>query len=111
MNNTILKTNQNAYFIKFGINAHCEAEELLGFPITQIDESRAGILTFRTLLFVGLKYGGNPVSMVQAGEVMEEVITDCGMEYFSEQISAAIEKSLVQQTSQNFKQNQGKKKN
>jgi 4-aminobutyrate aminotransferase-like enzyme len=110
MNNTVLKTNRNTYFVKFGINAHCEAEEILGFPITQITEERAGMLTFRTLLSVGLKYAGNPVSMVKAGEIMEEIIEDKGIEYFSEQISAAIEKSLNQQNNQNFKQNQGKKK-
>lgn len=96
MNKTILKTNQHAYFLKFSINAHCEAEELLGFPITQIDENSAGIGTFRTLLFVGLKYGGNPVAMDQAGEVFEEIIQDKGMEYFSNQIGEAINKSLNQ---------------
>lgn len=110
MNNTVLKTNQNTYFVKFGINAHCEAEELLGFPITQIDDSRAGMLTFRTLLSVGLKYGGNPVHMQEAGEIMEEIITDKGIEYFTKQISEAIQKSLTQQTSQNFKQQHNKKK-
>jgi hypothetical protein len=110
MNNTVLKTNRNTYFIKFGINAHCEAEEILGFPITQIDDTRAGISTFRTLLFVGLKYGGNPVQMQQSGEIMEEVIADKGMEYLVGQITQAINNSLTQQNSQNFKQNHNKKK-
>jgi hypothetical protein len=111
MNNTILKTNRNTYFIKFGINAHCEAEEILGFPITQITEERAGMLTFRTLLSVGLKYGGTPVPMEKAGEIMEEVVADRGIEYFTKQIGEAIEKSLNQQNNQNFKQNHNKKKN
>ena len=106
MNKTILKTNQNAYFIKFSINAHCEAEELLGFPITQINEKNAGLLTFRTLLFVGMKYGGNPVSMEQAGEVIEEVVQDKGMDYFSKQMGEAIKNSLNNQESNNFKQQQ-----
>lgn len=110
MNNTVLKTNKNAYFMKFGINAHCEAEEILGFPITQLNDNTAGISTLRTLLFVGLKHSGNPVSMDKAGEIMEEVIADKGMDYFSNQISEAIQKSLVQQTSQNFKQQHNKKK-
>lgn len=110
MNNTILKTNRNTYFIKFGINAHCEAEEILGFPITKLNEDNSGMLTLRTLLFVGLKYGGKPVPMIQAGEIMEEVIEDKGMEYFTTQISEAIEKSLSQQNNQNFKQQHTKKK-
>lgn len=110
MNNTPLKTNQNTYFLRFSINAHCEAEELLGFPITQLNENTAGINTFRTLLFVGLKHGNNPVALEKAGEIMEEVISDRGMDYFSEQITKAIEKGLSQQKSNNFKQNHNKKK-
>lgn len=110
MNSTVIKTNRNTYFVKFGINAHCEAEEMLGFPITQITEERAGMLTLRTVLFVGLKYGGKPVAMQQAGEIMEEIIADKGIEYFTDQIGEAIKKSLQQQNSQNFKQNHNKKK-
>lgn len=110
MNNTPLKTNRNTYYLRFSINAHCEAEEILGFPITQLGEDTAGISTFRSLLFVGLKHGGNPVAMDKAGEIMEEVINDRGMEYFSEQITKAIEKGLSKQKSDNFKQNHNKKK-
>ena len=111
MNNTVLKTNRNTYFIKFGINAHCEAEELLGFPITKLNDENAGMSTFRTLLFVGLKYSGNPVPTYEkAGEIMDEIITEKGLDYFSTQISEAINKSFEQQKSQNFKQNHNKKK-
>lgn len=110
MNNTVLKTNRNTYFIRFSINAHCEAEEMLGVPLTQLNENSMGMTALRTLLFVGLKYGGNIVTMEKAGEIMEEVITEKGMEYFTKQISEATQKSLVQQNSQNFKQQQTKKK-
>ncbi|WP_078382333.1 hypothetical protein [Sutcliffiella halmapala] len=109
MSQTIIKTNKNMYNLRFSINAHCEAEEILGVPITQLGE-RAGMSTFRTLLFVGLKHGGNQVPMEKAGDIMEEIIQDKGMEYFSEQIGAAISKGLVQQTSQNFNQQHNKKK-
>lgn len=109
MNNTVLKTSKNTYFVKFPINAHCEAEEILQFPITQIGDN-AGMSTFRTLLFVGLKYSGNHVTMEQAGEIMGEVITDKGMDYFSNQLTEAINKSLQQQTNQNFKHQHNKKK-
>ncbi|MDQ0269013.1 hypothetical protein [Cytobacillus purgationiresistens] len=110
MKNSVLKTNRDTYFLRFTINAHCEAEEMLGYPITQLSEKSAGISTLRTLLFVGLKNSGNPVSLDKAGEIMEEVIADRGMEYFSTQISEAIQKGLNQQSSQNFKDNHNKKK-
>lgn len=110
MSNTVLKTSQNAYLLRYSINAHCEAEQLLGFPITQMGENQTGISTLRTLLFVGLKYGGNAVPMDKAGDIMEEVISDQGMEYFTGQISEAIQKSLAQQNSQNFKQQHTEKK-
>lgn len=111
MNNTVLKTNRNTYFIKFPINAHCEAEEILGFPITQLSQANAGMSTFRTLVFVGLKYAGNAVPMDKAGEIMGEIIEDKGMDYFSNQISEAINKSLNQQNNNTFKHNHNKKKN
>ena len=110
MKKTPLKTNRNTYFLRYSINAHCEAEEILGFPITQLDENNSGISTFRTLIFVGLKYGGSQVTMERAGEIMEEVINDRGMNYLSEQVSQAINSSLNQEVNNNFKHNQGKKK-
>lgn len=109
MNKTVLQTSRNSYFLRFSINAHCEAEELLGFPITQLNEKTTGVSTLRTLLFVGLKHGGNPVSMEQAGNIMEEVISEQGMEYFTDKISEAVQKGLNQQTNQGFVQSQGKK--
>ncbi|MCM3616677.1 hypothetical protein M3936_03680 [Sutcliffiella horikoshii] len=110
MNNIVIKSNTNTYFIKYPINAHCEAEEILGFPITQLGDGNTGISTFRTLLYVGLKYSGNPVSMDQVGDIMGEVINDKGWDYLSNQISEGIQKSLNQQTNQNFKQNHNQKK-
>ena len=111
MKKTVIKTNQNAYFLRYSINAHCEAEELLGFPITQLDENTAGISVFRTLMFVGLKHGGQQITLEQAGDIMEEVINDRGMEYLSEQISKAINAGLSQQNKDNFKRDHNKKQN
>lgn len=109
MKKTVLQTSKDSYFLRFSINAHCEAEELLGHPITQLGENNAGISTMRTLLYVGLKHGGHPVSMEKAGDIMEEVIAEHGMEYFSEKISEAIQKGLNQQSNQNFAREQSKK--
>ncbi|MFC0559685.1 hypothetical protein [Halalkalibacter alkalisediminis] len=111
MNKTAIQTNNDTYLLRFSINAHCEAEQLLGFPITQLSEDTAGMTTFRTLLFVGLKFGGNPVPMDKAGDIMEEVIQDQGMDYFSDKISEAINKGLAQQQNSNFKQQHNSKKN
>ena len=108
MQSTVIKSNRNTYFVKFPINAHCEAEEILGKPITQLAD--AGIGTFRTLFYIGMKYSGNNVSMQEAGDMMQEVIADKGIDYFFGVISDAIQKSLSQQTNQNFKQSHNKKK-
>ncbi|ADU30365.1 hypothetical protein [Evansella cellulosilytica] len=110
MNNTILKSNKNTYFVKYPINAHCEAEEILGYPITQLNDKNAGMFTFRTLMYVGLKYAGKVVPMEQAGDIMQEVIADKGMEYFTNEISKAISKSLTQQNNNTYKHNNGKKR-
>lgn len=111
MNKTVIKTNRNTYLIRYSINAHCEAEEMLGFPITQLD-GNAGFSVFRTLLLVGLKYGGRQdMTLDKAGDIMEEIITDKGMEYFSEQVSEAIQKSISRQRNDDFKRQHNVKKN
>ncbi|WLR41672.1 hypothetical protein LC087_12440 [Bacillus carboniphilus] len=111
MDKTIIKTNQNAFFLRYPINAHCEAEEMLGFPITQLNEKNTGMTEFRTLVFVGLKYGGNPVSINEAGEIMGDVINEHGMEYFTKQIQEAITKGFNHQKHQQAKKEISKKKN
>ncbi|WP_028977985.1 hypothetical protein [Sporolactobacillus terrae] len=110
MEKTILQMNSGTYFLRFSINAHCEAEGLLGFPITQLGEKTAGISTMRTLLYVGLKYGGRPVTMDQAGDIMERIIDEKGMEFFSTKISEAVQKSFNKQSNDNYQRRQGFKK-
>ncbi|WP_028977413.1 hypothetical protein [Sporolactobacillus terrae] len=109
MEKTIIQTRNDTYFLRFSINAHCEAEELLGMPITQVGDN-AGISTMRTLLYVGLKYGGRAVTMDQAGNIMEEIIDEKGMEGFTTKISEAVQKSFNKQNNDSFKRNQGFKK-
>lgn len=111
MKSIAIKTNRNTYFVRYTINAHCEAEELLGFPITEI-EGKTGFSVFRTILYIGLKYGGHrDMTLLKAGDIMQEIITDRGMEYLSEILSKAIQESISSEQDRQFKQNAAKKKN
>lgn len=96
--------------MRYSINAHCEAEEMLGFPITQL-EGQTGFSVFRLLLYIGLKYGGNQVTLEKAGDIMEEIINDRGMDYLSEEVGKAIEKSIMKENNNNFKRQQGQGNN
>lgn len=111
MKSIAIKTNRNTYFVRYTINAHCEAEELLGFPITEI-EGKTGFSVFRTILYIGLKCGGHrDMTLLKAGDIMQEIITDRGMEYLSEILSKAIQESISSEQDRQFKQNAAKKKN
>lgn len=104
MNKTVVKSNRNTYLIRLGINAQCEAEEILGFPLSRLSEIGMGVSTLRTLMFVGLRCDNKDITMEQAGEIVEEIMQDKGAEYLGSQISKAIESSMTKQNSQNFKQ-------
>lgn len=111
MRRTVVKTKANTYFLRFTINAHCEAEGMLGFPLTEL-EGKTGISVFRTLMFIGLKHGGHrDITLEDAGDIMQEIIHDYGMEYLSEVISEAVQQSISKEEDNQFKQQQSKKKN
>ncbi|GEM_PF-5178671 len=104
MNKTVVKSNRNTYLIRLGINAQCEAEEILGFPLSKLAEYGMGVSTLRILMYVGLRCDKKNITLEEAGEIVEEVMIDKGAEYLGNQISKALSDSLVQQKSQNFKQ-------
>lgn len=110
MQKTVIKTKANTYFLRFTINAHCEAEEMLGFPLTEL-EGKTGISVFRTLMYIGLKHGGHrDITLEDAGDIMQEIIHDHGMEYLSEVVSKAVQQSISKQEDNHFKREQGEGK-
>src|SRR5690606_42052095 len=97
MQKTVIKTKANTYFLRFTINAHCEAEEMLGFPLTEL-EGKTGISVFRTLRNIGLKHGGHrDITVEDAGYIMEEVMREKGIEVLYGLVSKADQQSIVKQ--------------
>ena len=93
MKQSIILEAEKARNIRFGINALCKAEEMLGKPITKINEDM-GISEMRILLYCGLYWEDKELTLEGAGEVMDEVIANKGIEYLTEKFKDAIELSL-----------------
>lgn len=79
--------------LRFGINAICMVEELTGKPITALAEG-AGMKELRTLLYCGLVWEDNTLTLETAGDLMDLAIENKGIDYLSKKLGEAVELAL-----------------
>lgn len=58
--------------LRFGTNAIVQAEELLGFRITEMQARTAGMTELRILLWAGLKHEQKDLTLDEAGDLLDE---------------------------------------
>lgn len=79
--------------LRYGINALCQMEDMLGKPITSLQES-TGIKEFRIMLYCGLVWEDKELTLEKVGDLMDEVIAEKGIDYINEKVSEALELAL-----------------
>ena len=58
--------------LRYGINALCTIEELLGKPITALDLSRVSIKDLRTILYAGLVHEDTDLTPEKVGSLIDD---------------------------------------
>lgn len=79
--------------LRYGINALCQMEEMLGKSVTKLQEE-IGIKEFRIMLYCGLVWEDNTITLEKVGDLMDEAISDKGIEYINGKVSEALELAL-----------------
>ena len=81
--------------LRYGMNALIELENLLGKPITELDDELS-MKDMRTIFYVGLKCEDRELTHERTGELMDEGIfnNEEGLQYLAETLGKAIERSL-----------------
>lgn len=57
--------------LRFTTNAIAELEDVLGQPITKLDEESLGVKTLRALLWAGLLHENRDLTIEEAGDLMD----------------------------------------
>ncbi|WP_422406971.1 MULTISPECIES: hypothetical protein [Gammaproteobacteria] len=79
--------------LKYGINSLIELEELLGRPLSSMQDG-SSLADLRKILFIGLKWEDKELTLVNTGEIMDTVIEESGMNYLSEQLGKAMQGAM-----------------
>lgn len=81
--------------LKLGFNALIELEEALGKPLASFGEETPSLSDMRTIFHIALQHGGeNKVTLEGAGEYIDDIIGENGIEYFSEKIAEVMQVSI-----------------
>lgn len=94
MAKTVMINADKARNLKFGMNTLVELEEMLGTPITELDTSSFSMKDLRTIYYVGLKWEDKELTQELAGDVIDAVIENEGMEYLSNSLAKALESAF-----------------
>jgi len=81
--------------VKFGMNGLIELEELMGKPISEI-ENGFSMEDLRTFFYVGLKWEDKDLTPEKVGDLMDQAIekNEEGFNYLAEVMTEAVEKAL-----------------
>lgn len=91
MAKTVMINADKARNLKFGMNALIELEEMLGVSVTNLDISDFSMKDLRTFFYVGLKWEDKELTQEYAGEVIDSVIENEGMESLSKSLAKSIQ--------------------
>lgn len=83
--------------LKYGFNSLIELEEVMGRPLTDLDDGVA-MSDLRAIIYVGLKWEDSELTEESTGDLIDEGIenNENGMEYIGEVVGKAVQKSLGQ---------------
>jgi hypothetical protein len=73
--------------LRFTTNALAELEDVLGHPVTKMDQDNVGIKTLRAMLWAGLLHESPDLTIKEAGSLMD----DGNMQEISSKLSEALE--------------------
>ncbi|WP_026478261.1 hypothetical protein [Alkaliphilus transvaalensis] len=79
--------------LRFSTNNICQLEDLLGKPVSEL-QNGAGFKELRGMLYCGLKWEDQNLTLDQAGDIMDESMADKGIGYISEKLAAALQLAL-----------------
>ena len=91
MAKTVMIQADKARNLKYGINQMVELEELLGKPVTNMDMENFSMKDLRTMFYVALKWEDKKLTHETAGDIMDSVIENEGIESLSANIGKAME--------------------
>lgn len=79
--------------LRYGTNALCQMEDMLGKSISRLDEE-TGMKEFRVMLYCGLKWEDRKLTLMDVGNLMDGVISEKGIDYLNDKLSQALELAL-----------------
>src|SRR5699024_3840883 len=81
--------------LRFGMNALIELENLMGKPLTELDDDLS-MKDMRTIFYVGLKWEDKELTHEIVGDLMDEAIfnNEEGLQYLAGTLGEAIQRSL-----------------
>lgn len=80
------QTESGIYSLRFNVNSLCKLEDLLGRPLSKLGDN-VGIRETRLMLYCGLTPS---VSIEDCGEIMDEIITEKGVEELNNLMTKAL---------------------
>jgi len=92
MKSIILRADK-ARNLRYSTNAFCKMEEMTGKPVTQLAEN-AGMSDLRVMLFCGLYWEDNDLTEEKAGDIMDIVMQNHGIDELTDKISKAMELAM-----------------
>ena len=91
MAKTVMIQADKARNLKYGINQLIELEELLGKPVATMEMENFSMKDLRTMFYVALKWEDKKLTHETAGDIMDSVIENEGIESLSASIGKAME--------------------
>ena len=79
--------------LRYNTSAFCKIEEITGKTVFELNEG-AGMTEMRAMLYCGLYWEDNSLTLDGAGEVMDAILQNDDVEYLSEKIAEAVELAM-----------------
>lgn len=76
--------------IRFDTNAFCMMEEITGKSLAELNE-RAGIRDIRAMLFCGLYWEDDQLTLEHTGEILDIIMQTNGLEEVTKKLGNALE--------------------
>lgn len=79
--------------LRYGTNALAEAEDLLGMPVSALDEDNIGVKELRIMLYVGLMWEDPELTLMKAGDIIDDA--EMGFDELGEKIGEAVNLAMA----------------
>lgn len=88
MKKVTFQTEKDIYIVSFGINQIIDIEDAIG-GFSKL-EQEVGVKTIRSIFYHGLKANHQGMSMLTAGEAMDDVLQGMDLEEFAQKLTNAL---------------------